>query len=374
MNIRRILVVASAITAITAATVVGATAAYADQPTYPVMNTSEQPPDGVWFRTDALDNNHTQRITGLGIYAGEHLRVKCFAVGAAVGQYNNTIWYYGWDVERPTAPNGQSNEGWMNTHYVNDGQTANHAAPGVAQCAVATGNGDNPTPSPTPISLFYSPFGHGQIASGSECGTWCSQNLDLNDPAVTSSFLNNWAPNYPNACGQIDNAYAAATPIGRYPTTLSGWSYARLGPAYVLLKAARINTAALQTITYVILIDPGNYDDLSCDRQVNAGGAYANWLQLNPNARLVVISGTRSQQNSSKGIQESYFNPIRDIAAQNHSAIRNQVLVCNYSIDHYGAYFTGRYWISRQIGATTSSCPWLSGQNVTYKPTAGWHP
>jgi hypothetical protein len=199
--------------------IVAAPPALAGQLVYPVMNTSEQPPDGVWFRYDALNNNDTYRITGLGVYAGEHLRVKCFAVGAQVGPY------------------------------------------------------------------------------------------------------------------------------------------------------------ALAEINYVILLDPGPNSDLAgCDKSVNAGGALANWLQLNPSAHLVVISGNLSPQSNSKGIQEVYFNEIRNIANANHSGIRSQALVCNYSIDHYAAFYDGQYWIQHKIGLTTSSCPWLTGQGKTFKPTAGWHP
>lgn len=110
--------------------------------TYPVMNTSETPPDGVWFRNTPVNSN-TNHETGFGVYAGEHLAVDCYASGDPVGAYNNHIWYRGLDVERPSV-NGHSNYGYLNTHYVNDGMTADHAAPGIPAC-------DTP-PTPTPPS------------------------------------------------------------------------------------------------------------------------------------------------------------------------------------------------------------------------------
>jgi hypothetical protein len=345
----------------------------ASGPVFTVMNTSETPPDGVWFR-NSPHTSDTDRVTGHGIYVGDRVQLQCYAWGDAVGAYANQLWYYVNNTTRPAVPNGAPNVGYLNAHYVNDGAAANVVDAGVGQCGAPTPPA--PTPPPSPITLFYSPFDQNQVGTH-DCGSWCGQNLNLLDQSVNTSYLHQWFPNYPHGCGDIGSAYNAATPAGRYPTTLAGWSLGRLGPSLTLLQAARqgLGSSILQNINYVLLIDPGPYGDLSvCDRSINAGGAFANWLQLNPNAHLVVISGNLSQQNNSKGIQEVYFNEIRNIANANHSNIRSQVLVCNYPIDHFTAYFTGQYWIRHQIGWTTSSCPWLTGQGRTYKPTAGWHP
>ena len=43
--------------------------ATASEPVYPVMNTSEYPPDGIYFR-NSPDWNNTSRITGFGVFAG----------------------------------------------------------------------------------------------------------------------------------------------------------------------------------------------------------------------------------------------------------------------------------------------------------------
>ncbi len=118
----------------------GAPMAQAAQPVFPVMNTSESPPDGVWFRYGP-DPNQTTMTTGLGVYMGEHVRAKCFWHGTPFGPYQNDVWYYAYDIERPTV-NGASNEGWINTHYVDDGMTANNPNPAVPQCATGSGKGD----------------------------------------------------------------------------------------------------------------------------------------------------------------------------------------------------------------------------------------
>jgi hypothetical protein len=111
--------------------------------TYPVMNTSEQPPDGVWFRNSPHQND-TNRETGFGVYMGESVAVDCWASGDTVGPYGNTIWYRGLDVTRP-AVNGHANYGYMNTHYINDGMNANQHASGIPNCSDPA-----PAPSPTP--------------------------------------------------------------------------------------------------------------------------------------------------------------------------------------------------------------------------------
>src|SRR5687768_15672710 len=73
--------------------------ARADEPTFPVMNTDREPPDGVWFRY-APDPEKTDRMTGHGVYKGEHVRVSCFVHGTPFGPYDNDVWYYAFNVER----------------------------------------------------------------------------------------------------------------------------------------------------------------------------------------------------------------------------------------------------------------------------------
>lgn len=96
------------------------------------MNTSETPPDGVWFR-NSPHTGDTSRITGLGIYRNEQVRLQCYGWGDSVGAYNDTLWYYVTDISRPTN-NGAPNVGWLNAHYINDGQRADVVDAGVPAC------------------------------------------------------------------------------------------------------------------------------------------------------------------------------------------------------------------------------------------------
>lgn len=91
------------------------------QPIFSVMNTSESPPDGVWFR-NSPHMADTDRVAGHGVYAGDQVGLHCYAVGDSVGPYNDSLWYYVDNLTRPTAlGNGASNVGYLNAHYVNDG-------------------------------------------------------------------------------------------------------------------------------------------------------------------------------------------------------------------------------------------------------------
>jgi hypothetical protein len=101
-------------------------------PVFAVMNTSETPPDGVWFRNSPHVND-TDRVTGHGVYAGEHVQLRCYGWGDSVGPYNNRLWYYVTNITRPTN-NGVPNVGWLNAHYINDGQVANVVDNGVPAC------------------------------------------------------------------------------------------------------------------------------------------------------------------------------------------------------------------------------------------------
>lgn len=102
------------------------------RPIFTVMNTSETPPDGVWFR-NSPHTADTDRVTGHGVYMGEQVELLCYGVGDAVGPYNDSLWYDVLDVSRPTNA-GVSNSGWLNAHYINDEKVANEVDPGVVPC------------------------------------------------------------------------------------------------------------------------------------------------------------------------------------------------------------------------------------------------
>lgn len=102
------------------------------EPIFTVMNTSETPPDGVWFR-NGPESANTDRVTGHGVYMGEQVQLICYGFGEAVGPYVDSLWYYVVNVSRPTN-DGVSNSGWLNAHYINDERVSNEVDPGVNHC------------------------------------------------------------------------------------------------------------------------------------------------------------------------------------------------------------------------------------------------
>jgi hypothetical protein len=208
-----------------------------------------------------------------------------------------------------------------------------------------------------PQDIYYSPYDKGSH--------------ELSDQSVKTVYENQFATNCKSPHPSMNAALALANkaPIG----TLAGWSKGRVGVmSYLDLASDR----QLDQLEYVLLIDPGTYDELTCDRKLEAGWHLAQWLAKNSSAHLVVISTTEiSQKENSKGIQESYFNAIRKQSTTANN-LRGRVLTCNYAMSHQAAFATGQYWIAHRIGTSTKSCPWLTGSGETYKPQfgAGWHP
>ena len=104
-------------------------------PTFTVMNTSETPPDGVYFR-NSPHTADTSRITGLGVYANERVQLQCWANGDNVGAFSDHLWYRVTNVTRPSGSFGSfgTNAGYLNAHYINDGKNANVVDDGVPAC------------------------------------------------------------------------------------------------------------------------------------------------------------------------------------------------------------------------------------------------
>ena len=117
---------------------------------FTVMNTSEPPPDGVYFR-NSPNWNDTSHTYGLGVFKNERVQLECYAFGQAIGPYNDRLWYYVRNVTRPVNYNGATNEGMLNAHYINDGKAANVVDAGVPGC-VNNRPPTQPTPQPKPQS------------------------------------------------------------------------------------------------------------------------------------------------------------------------------------------------------------------------------
>jgi hypothetical protein len=93
-----------------------------------------------WLRNFRPENRPTAellldslQVADIADIRGERVQVHCYTMGDAVGSYGNRIWYQVDNLSRPTAA-GRANSGFVNTHYVDDGMTANNAASGIPAC------------------------------------------------------------------------------------------------------------------------------------------------------------------------------------------------------------------------------------------------
>lgn len=113
---------------------------------FPVMNTDEQLPDGVYFRPFPEVAVPEGAEYGFGVFKGEHVSILCYLPGEPVGPYGNEICYLADNVERPTI-NGRINGGFLNAHYVDDGQEVDYVHPDMPRC------GTNSPVQPPPVEL-----------------------------------------------------------------------------------------------------------------------------------------------------------------------------------------------------------------------------
>ena len=120
------------------------------------MNTSETPPDGVWFRSSPHTGD-TDKVTGHGVYMGEQVQLRCYAWGDVIGPYNDSLWYYVNNVSRPTNA-GVPNVGYLNAHYINDGMLANQVDEELGEC------GAPPPPPPTTAPQLPPPSAGGSVS------------------------------------------------------------------------------------------------------------------------------------------------------------------------------------------------------------------
>lgn len=196
-------------------------------PVYPVMNTSEYPPDGVYFRNSPNDADAI-RITGVGVYAGERVALHCFTHGTNVQRRDggvNTVWYLATNLTRPTAA-GRTNEGWINAHFINDGTGPGQTAPTVPACNTTAAPPPAPAPSPpafdaraaTDTLLFHKTMAQFMVLSNLQ---WHNDQLDWSTDLCSVPLIHEPARSQPlgfdfrNPCRRHDFGYRNYKAQGR---------------------------------------------------------------------------------------------------------------------------------------------------------------
>ena len=131
-------------------------------PRYEVMNA----PEGVYWRSEP-NWAAAERIAGFGVYNGTIIEVQCYQSGTAVEGSADTMW------EQATDVGGSGyGSGWVNEHFINDGQPINQASPGVPPCSASSAPppASAPPPSPTaPKPTCYGDYCSGKSATKTNC-------------------------------------------------------------------------------------------------------------------------------------------------------------------------------------------------------------
>jgi hypothetical protein len=96
----------------------------AADPTYTVMNAE----GGIYWRSEP-NWNAAEAISGFGVYNGTTIAVHCYQSGTSVPGSADTMWEQATDVAGPGYGSG-----WLNEHFINDGQPINQPSPGVGPC------------------------------------------------------------------------------------------------------------------------------------------------------------------------------------------------------------------------------------------------
>ena len=308
---------------------------------------------------------------------GMQFNVDCFVLDDPVN--GNPVWLEGTSAD---GRHGSASDYYIDTHWDTTQDLVNQ---GIEQC------GMNPNPPglqnrapqqparPNPIenggSVFYAPGNGDQVAGFGNFNsvatiTMSNQGGEGLDWSQGQEYECN-----PQAADDFPEVVSNFSGIDKRITTLGGWSIGRLGPAYFLQETAKEGASQdakrkRDNVNYIVLFDPGsktNYEG-DCDQSANQSVEMAKWLREDPNNHLVIFAGevTRDKDSASgrfehQGIQETLFAP----AIRGHSEITDQVVVCNYDLDHKATYTALKTYINKPPITNPGLCPINA---------AGWRP
>jgi hypothetical protein len=336
----------------------------------------------------------TSATPGVGVYNGDRVELICGASGDAVGPYNDTAWSYVNNLSRSVG------DGWVNEHFINDGQPTNTFVPGEPMCGsdipgvTASGGGGSSGggspgnsgsggggPAPPPIlptggSLYFSPYPssfNGSIALATGGKAYAPS------PATFTMNYEQWHPTPDNVCPKLSSVVPAIN--GTYGTqitsTLAAWSKGRTAP-FLFLAA---NPLWASNIHYILLIDPGDrkeYAEGACKSKYDSSSLLAKWLASNSANRLVVLAGkvtadyghSSSNGRGHAGVQDFLFPDVKNPRNNPpHRNIRSQVVVCNYdTISHELMWIVYKKWMN-YAPITIGNCPpWPHHKVVSWNP------
>jgi hypothetical protein len=139
---------------------------------------------GIFWRSGA-DWNTAIATPGVGLYPGTVIRPSCYASGAAnVPGSGDSMWE---QASWVSGPGGGS--GWVNEHFIADGQPINQASPGVPACSA-------PPPPPQtwseqetpnhPVNTFTDYHNASGMGPAIASGEWVQVSCKVYDPTIAS--------------------------------------------------------------------------------------------------------------------------------------------------------------------------------------------
>lgn len=141
---------------------------------------------GIFWRSGA-DWNTAVATPGVGFYPGTVIRPSCYASGAAnVPGSDDSMWEQASWVSGPG-----SGSGWINEHFVADGQPINQPSPGVPACPSSS-----PPPPPQtwseqetpnhPVNTFTDYHNASGMGPQIAAGQWVEVSCKVYDPTIQS--------------------------------------------------------------------------------------------------------------------------------------------------------------------------------------------
>ncbi len=176
---------------------------------FPTMNDA----GGIYWRS-APNWDTPVAQAGNGVYPTTDISIQCYATGTAVPGSNDTMW-----VQASVASGPGQGSGWINEHFVNDGQPIDQAAPGVPPCGTAS---TPTTSSPNSKVNCYGDYCSGENPEVSGCSrdavTTASTDIGVGelDLRWSPTCKTNWARVYiyPTRTLGPASVYAEQSPTG----------------------------------------------------------------------------------------------------------------------------------------------------------------
>jgi hypothetical protein len=138
---------------------------------------------GIYWRS-APDWSTAEVVAGNGFYPGTVIKVSCYRAGVAnVPGSSDSMWEQASWVSGPGRGSG-----WLNEHFINDGQPVNQPSPGVPACA-------SPAPPQTwseqetpnhPVNTFTNYHNASGMGQPIAAGQWVQVSCKVYDPTIGS--------------------------------------------------------------------------------------------------------------------------------------------------------------------------------------------